>query len=84
MLPDKASDAWVFRDGFEGSVGELVLCWRSASGDVVDVGNGEVGDFGLEHEADVFVEDGDGVRPSHREGDESAGSEGGLESGEVS
>ena len=83
MLPDEAANAGVFRDCFEGAIGGLVSRRRTSDGDVVDVGDSELGNLWLKDVRHVVVEDGDHVSPTHQEFGEMEGAVRGLESGVV-
>ena len=67
MLPDKATNAAVLWDCFEGAVGGLVSRCRTSDGDIVDVGDGVLGNLWLKDVRHVVMEDGDRVSPTHRE-----------------
>ena len=73
MLPDKATNAAVLWDCFEGAVGGLVSRCRTSDGDIVDVGDGVLWNLWLNDVHHVVMEDGDHVSPTHREFGETEG-----------
>ena len=83
MLPDKAANAAVFQDCFEGAIGGLVSRCRTSDGDVVDVGDSVLGNLQLKDVHHIVVEDGDHISPTHREFCETEGTVWCLESGVV-
>ena len=83
MLPNKAADAAVLRDGLKGAIGGLVSQCRTTNGDVVDVGDRILRNFQLKDVCHVFVKDGDSISPTHRELGEMEGAVWCLESGVV-
>ena len=84
MFPDESPDAWVFRYEFLCTIGEDVSSFRTSKPDVIDIWNGDVGDFGLEDIHDVIVENGDRVHSTHRQGNKAEGSKRRLKCCEVS
>ena len=83
MLPDKAANAAVFRDCFEGAVRGLVSRYGTSDGDIIDVGDSVLGNLWLKDVRHVVVEDGDHVSPTHWEFGETEGTIWCLESGVV-
>jgi hypothetical protein len=55
VFPDKAANAWVFGDALLSAVGKEIPPLWTADGYVVDVGNCDVGYFGLQNECDVVM-----------------------------
>ena len=84
VLPDKAPDPRVPHDGLVSPVGALVNRLRPPEGYVVDIQHSVVRNFLLEDVCHIIVEDGDRVRPTHRQCRESMHSKGCLEGGQVS
>ena len=64
MLSNEVSNLLVVRDGFETSVFGLVLCWGTFDAAVIHEGPGDVWNFGLKNEGDVFMKNGAGVCPA--------------------
>ena len=83
MLPNKAADATVLRDGLKGAIGGLVSQCRTTNGDVVDVGDCVLGNLWSKDACHVVVEDGDSISPTHWEFGETKGTVWCLESGVV-
>ena len=83
MLPDEATNATVLRNCFGGAVGGLVSCWGTSDGDIVDVGDGVLGNLQLKDVRHIVMEGGDHVSPTHWEFGEMEGAVWGLESGVV-
>ena len=84
VFPNKSTDTVVVGMCFVGTVGQDISSGRTADRDIVDVQNGGMGYLGLKNIGDIVVEDQDGVHPTHRQGDKSEGTEGGLKGGIVS
>ena len=67
VLPNKAVDATILWDGFEGAIGGLVHHYGTTNGYVIDIGYGELGNLWLKDVHHIIVEDGDSVSPTHQE-----------------
>ena len=61
VLPNEAADTGVLGDGLESPSWGLIMRSRSFDTCVIDEGLGDVGDFWLENEGDIAVEDGKSV-----------------------
>ena len=83
MLPDEATNATVLWDCFKGAVGGLVSRCRTLDGDIIDVGDGVLGNLQLKDVHYIIMEDGDSISPTHREFGEMGGAVWHLESGVV-
>jgi hypothetical protein len=56
VLPYEASNARILRDGLEGIIRLTILGARFFDYDIVDVEDGDVGDFRLKDVGDIIVE----------------------------
>src|ERR1700722_3505642 len=83
MLPDKSADARVVGDGVEAAARSLIARGRPLDATVVHVGPGDVGDFRLQEEGDIFMENGASVSPALRQAREPNSADGRLNGGEV-
>jgi hypothetical protein len=68
VFPNKPAYAWVLWNGLIGVVDISVCGYRSLDRYVVDVRDGDMGDFSLQDKGDVVVEDRNGIGPTHGEG----------------
>ena len=66
MLPNKAVDAGILWDGFEGDVGGLVHRCGTTDGYIVDIGDHVLGNLWLKDMGYVVMEDGDCISPTHQ------------------
>src|ERR1700677_430495 len=71
VFPDKSMYSGVFGNGFESSVISYVVQFGSFDRYVIDIGNGDVRNFGLQDIGDVVMKYRDGIGPTYRKGDES-------------
>ena len=83
MLPDQATNAAVLQNCFEHAVRGLVSHCGTSDGDVINVGDGVLGNLWLKDVRYVIVEDGDSISPTHREFGEMKGTIWCLEGGVV-
>ena len=78
MFPDESTDSWIFGGDFVATIGLPIVVFRTLDWYVVDIGDSDVGNFGLEDEVDIVIEDQNRIRPPHQKGSESLSSKGGL------
>jgi hypothetical protein len=55
MFPNEMSDGGIFRNSFIGSSDCAIFRLQAFHWSVVDVGNGDMGDFGLKDISDIVV-----------------------------
>jgi hypothetical protein len=79
VFSHEVSDARVLCDGLIAAIGTLITGRWAFDGDVVNIGNSELGDLWLENETNVFMKDQNAVGPTHQKGDKSLGPIGRLE-----
>ena len=65
MLPDKAANATVLQNCFEGAIRGFISRCGTSDGDIVNVGDRVLGNLRLKDVRHVVVEDGDCVSPTH-------------------
>ena len=78
MFPDESTDFWIFGGDFVATIGLLIVVFWTLDRYVIDIGDSDMGNFGLEDEVDIIMEDRNRIRPPHQKGSESLSSEGGL------
>ena len=78
MFPDKSTDSWVFGGDFVATIGLPIVVFRTLDRYIVDIGDSDVGNFRLEDEVDIVMEDRNGIRPPHWKGSKLLSSKGGL------
>jgi hypothetical protein len=83
VFPNKPVYAWVLWNGLIRVVNFSVRGRWSLDRYIVDVRDGDMGDFCLQDEGNIVMEDRNGVGATNREGHSSEGTKGGLESGVV-
>jgi hypothetical protein len=83
MFPNETLDGGIFRNGFVGSSNSVIFGLWAFHWSVINVGNGDVRNFGLKDICDVIVEDGYQIRTTHWKGDNAKCAEGGLKSSKI-
>ena len=65
MFPDEPANAWVVWYAFLCAIRKKVMSFRAMDRDVVDVGNGGIGNLWLKDASDIIMKNRDGVSPTH-------------------